>query len=89
MKEIEDSSGISVERLILNVAEAGSNWIVNNIYKIESKKVLIIIGKGNNGSDGLALAQKLLTKVNKINVFAHIKPQLSSTNNINNALNRI
>ena len=38
MKEIEDSSGISVERLILNVAEAGSNWIVNNIYKIESKK---------------------------------------------------
>ena len=72
MKKIEDSSGISVERLIMNVAEAGSNWILNNIYKIKSKKVLIIIGKGNNGSDGLALAQKLLTKANKIHVFAPI-----------------
>ena len=70
MKQIEDSSGISIERLILNVAKAASNWIVNNIYKIESKKVLIIIGKGNNGSDGLALAHKLLTKANKIHVFA-------------------
>ena len=70
MKQIENSSGISVERLILNVAEATSNWIVDNIYKIESKKILIIIGKGNNGSDGLALAQKLLIKANKIHVYA-------------------
>lgn len=75
MSKIESFSndqGISQEILINNVGNQVIKWLKKNITSLNNKKFLILIGKGNNGSDGLTIAKKLLPIVKNVFVAAPI-----------------
>jgi len=59
MNALENSSsafGVSTEALMQNAAHAVATLIKQNISPLGSKKITVLVGPGNNGSDGLILA---------------------------------
>src|SRR3954447_15723123 len=66
MREVDrlttERYGIPSLLLMENAAQAAARVIVNELGgSVQSKRVLIICGKGNNGGDGAALARVLWT----------------------------
>lgn len=51
--------GMSWLRLMENAGSAAARLIRDN-YELDSKKVVIVCGKGNNGGDGYVIARKLI-----------------------------
>lgn len=62
MKEIENNSGYSCEKLIHKVAVALNEQVQKDTK--QDDRILILCGKGNNGADGLELAHILQTTRN-------------------------
>ena len=64
MKEIErraDEAGLSYDQMMEN-AGAGAAEMIDSIFPVSGKKILIICGKGNNGGDGFVAARMFTEK---------------------------
>lgn len=72
IESFSNDQGISQEILINNVGTQVIKWLKKNITFLNNKKILILIGKGNNGSDGLIIAERLLPIVKNVFVIAPI-----------------
>ncbi len=73
---------ISSIDLMERAASECSNWIIKKF--ITKKKVKILVGPGNNGGDGLAIARQLAEKNYKIECYIlHISKKTSDDNAIN------
>lgn len=62
MKEIEkraDKSGLSYTQMMENAGCAAAELIRKNTKNFESKIVLILVGKGNNGGDGFVAVRRI------------------------------
>ena len=61
-------SGTSYERLMENAGRGAAEHILQCFFRAEGEKlpgknVLVLLGKGNNGGDGLVIARRLLEEV--------------------------
>ena len=61
-------SGTSYERLMENAGYGAAEHILQSFFRAEQEKlpggnVLVLLGKGNNGGDGLVIARRLLEEV--------------------------
>ena len=65
--------GIPGVVLMENAAVKTFNRIKEILGNISGKKIIILVGKGNNGGDGLALARHLANAGAKIRVFLLFK----------------
>ncbi len=54
-----DRSGISYEQMMLNAGQAASTYLQTRIAINESPVIMFLVGKGNNGGDGLVMALDL------------------------------
>ena len=62
VREIEaaaDCHGISYAQLMQNAGEAACQALLDRVALGESTRLLFLIGKGNNGGDGLVMARQL------------------------------
>lgn len=83
MKKIENDSKVSTIELIKRVAKASCFEIKKHID--HTSNILIVIGKGNNGSDGIFIADELIKEGFKIHLCPIIKENayISSIDNKN------
>jgi len=58
IENIAENSGFSSLRMMENAGSA-ANKVICEHFQIKEKRVLIAVGKGNNGGDGFVLARKL------------------------------
>jgi NAD(P)H-hydrate epimerase len=76
-------TGEQIRKAEQNAVDLGMNWLrlmenagsavakeIRNNHKLDSKKVVIVCGKGNNGGDGYVIARKLLENNAHIRVIA-------------------
>ena len=73
-KKCYESFGMTESLIIENVGQQGAQYIVDeyfqdNVDKRELPEVLVLIGKGNNGADGMAIARNLLRYHIKVRAF--------------------
>lgn len=62
IREIEaqiDASIISYEQLMLNAGQAAATYLMNRLRITDQTRITLLIGKGNNGGDGLVIAHHL------------------------------
>ena len=74
MQRIEkaaDAGGLSYDEMMANAGAAIADEILNHWLDIKDKKVLILVGPGNNGGDGLVVGYHLL------NAGAHVELYMS------------
>ncbi len=69
--------GMSWLRLMENAGSAAARLIRDN-YKLDSKKVVIVCGKGNNGGDGYVIARKLIENKALVRVISVGAPSTPS-----------
>lgn len=69
--------GMSWLRLMENAGSAAARLIRDN-YKLDSKKVIIVCGKGNNGGDGYVIARKLIENKALVRVISLGAPSTPS-----------
>ncbi len=65
IREIEtsaDQSGLSYRQMMRNAGWAASAYLQDRLNITAKTKITILIGKGNNGGDGLVMAQDLASK---------------------------
>ena len=63
MRAIEaaaDRSGISYAQMMLNAGQAASRYLQRRIALNKESVVIFLVGKGNNGGDGLVMARDLV-----------------------------
>ena len=80
MKIVEAKSvemGMSWLRLMENAGSAAAKLIRDN-YELNSKKVVIVCGKGNNGGDGYVIARKLIENKALVRVISVGAPSTPS-----------
>ena len=79
MKKAEDnanSAGISYMRLMRNAGEACFSRISKILGGVEGKDIVILAGRGNNGGDGIVIANLLTeARANAILVFVQDLPK--------------
>ena len=71
MKSIEEkmfACGMTVEALMEKVGLAMKNWLFHN-KKLLKHGVLVLVGPGNNGGDGLVLARELYLSGVKVSLW--------------------
>ncbi|QIK16435.1 NAD(P)H-hydrate dehydratase [Blattabacterium sp. DPU] len=65
-----DSESISSTQLMEKAAKSCFNWIIHNKYlKITKIPFIVLVGKGNNGGDGLSLSYMLHLYGAKVSVY--------------------
>lgn len=73
MKDIEKKAalefGFSESLLVENVGVSGANAIAERFEDIEIDRFVCLIGRGNNGSDGLSIARHLVCKGYPVRAF--------------------
>ncbi|MCJ7769936.1 MAG: bifunctional ADP-dependent NAD(P)H-hydrate dehydratase/NAD(P)H-hydrate epimerase, partial [Dehalococcoidales bacterium] len=72
MRRVEQEcakSGISTDILMENAGKAVASEIRRILGKIETKRILLLIGPGNNGGDGLVAARHLHDWGARISLF--------------------
>jgi NAD(P)H-hydrate epimerase len=57
-EKVADSSGLSYDQMMENAGQVVAQAITSN-YSVAGKHVLILVGPGNNGGDGLVVARHL------------------------------
>lgn len=73
MREIEQRSvdaGVSLDSLMENAGLAVANEVAARIDRVFGSFVTVLVGPGNNGSDGLVAARHLALRGSKVTVFA-------------------
>lgn len=70
-------SYITEETLMENAGTAAANFIINEA-SVKDKKVTVVVGKGNNGKDGLVMARVLLDAGAKVTVIRFIEENFSA-----------
>ena len=64
-----DSGEIRSDQLIDRVGKAVANWILDDLATLASDtRILVLVGKGNNGSDALVAARYLAGSVSNVTV---------------------
>ncbi len=63
-------SGVSLDQLMENAGLAVANSIAKDFESIYGKSVVVLVGPGNNGSDGLVVARHLAARGANVNAFA-------------------
>lgn len=67
-EQIAFNMGISGERLMENAGSAAARVIKQN-YPVDDRKVVVVVGQGNNGGDGYVVARKLKEYGSKVAVI--------------------
>ena len=70
------SSGLPVEALMEKVGQRMSSWLLSNPYLLE-KGVVVLVGPGHNGGDGLVVARELYLAGITVSIwcpFSSLKP---------------
>ncbi len=80
MKKIEETTMVDMgfdEGLILeNVGSNGSDFIERTfLTEHDPGEIIVLVGKGNNGSDGLAIARHLANKGHSVRAFLLFGPE--------------
>jgi hydroxyethylthiazole kinase-like uncharacterized protein yjeF len=83
MKQIEQSAhekyGYEESLIVENVGVKASDYLYANLFsKNINSEVVFLIGKGNNGADGLAIARHLLDKNLTLRAFTFFSEEESS-----------
>lgn len=71
IKRVEKDSDIDSLKLMKKAGEKASQWILEHLSKADLEKhpLLVFCGIGNNGGDGLVIAEELISKKYKVEVF--------------------
>jgi NAD(P)H-hydrate epimerase len=62
MRAIEGAAvqaGISLDTLMENAGQAVARWVADRLVYLHSRRILTLVGPGNNGGDGLCAARHL------------------------------
>jgi ADP-dependent NAD(P)H-hydrate dehydratase / NAD(P)H-hydrate epimerase len=83
MKEIETSAlekyNFSESLVVENIGVKGADYLYNQlITKFPNSEIIFLVGKGNNGADGLAMARHLTNKGLSIRAFTFFSEEESS-----------
>ena len=54
LRAIEEQALIRDEDLVALAGSASASWLANNFDK--KSRILVVVGRGNNGSDGISCA---------------------------------
>lgn len=80
-----ENEHISAIDLMERAAQQCTNWILQNL-EIKNKKIMIFVGTGNNGGDGLAIARQLCDLKTNLIVEVYLL-NFSETNSTDNKKN--
>jgi NAD(P)H-hydrate epimerase len=72
MREIErkaDASGLTYDQMMLNAGKSIANAILEKRADIQSQRVVILAGSGNNGGDGLVVGEHLAEAGATVSVY--------------------
>ena len=89
IREIEraaDQSLLSYEQMMLNAGAAASAFLQRLCQISEATKITFLIGKGNNGGDGLVMARELALATDAAIWLYLLYPRDASDENFQNAL---
>jgi NAD(P)H-hydrate epimerase len=80
MKKIEkvtmEEMGFNEGLILENVGSSGAEFIENNfLQEYDPGEIIILVGKGNNGSDGLAIGRHLANKGRSVRAFLLFGPE--------------
>jgi NAD(P)H-hydrate epimerase len=72
MRQIEaeaDAGGLSYDLMMLNAGKSIADEIINRLPEIKGKRVLILVGSGNNGGDGLVVGEHLAELEAQVSIY--------------------
>ena len=72
------SSGLPVEALMEKVGQRMSRWLLTN-SSLTDKGVIVLVGPGHNGGDGLVVARELFLAGVKVSIWCPLLPSKSLT----------
>lgn len=74
-EEMAVSNGVSIETLMENAGRGVADEVEKHYGPVRDKKIVIIIGKGNNGGDGSVAARHLSGMGAKVSAILLAKPE--------------
>ncbi len=75
------SSGLPIEALMEKVGQAMASWFINQQTLIDNG-VIVLIGPGHNGGDGLVVARELFLKGVDVKIWCPLKVKAGLTANL-------
>jgi len=83
MQEIEakcvESYGFSASLIIENLGPRGADWISDELLQDKSYgEIMVLVGAGNNGADGLSIARQLVNRGHRVRAFVLFPEELKS-----------
>ncbi len=64
-----NASGLSYAQMMQNAGESIANVVLERVENIEGKRVVVLVGSGNNGGDGLVVGDHLAEAGAKVSVY--------------------
>jgi len=64
-----NASGLSYAQMMQNAGESIANAVLERVENIEGKRVVVLVGSGNNGGDGLVVGDRLAEAGAKVSVY--------------------
>jgi NAD(P)H-hydrate epimerase len=64
-----NASGLSYAQMMLNAGESIANEVLKRVEVIKGKRVVILVGSGNNGGDGLVVGDHLAEAGAQVSVY--------------------
>ena len=72
IESLAEQKGLTSNILIENAGVSIASWIKKNTTDTKTKKLLVLVGKGKNGSDGLVAAKHLSKKFKKVTIVVSL-----------------
>jgi hydroxyethylthiazole kinase-like uncharacterized protein yjeF len=69
IEEAADSSGLSYDQMMLNAGEAIADATLDFVGDVEGKRIVILVGTGNNGGDGLVVGHHLSEAGAQVSIY--------------------